>query len=585
VFVAAALALPALVVVAGPASARGRLDHGNPEARRVDRVPTPDLDWFDCSQLTPDAWCATATLPLDYDRPRGATTEVAMLKLEATDPEHKIGTLFLNPGGPAVSGIMMAAQARTFLSDSVRARFDVVGFDPRGTNFSSNVTCWENMGEQTEAIKPILTQPFPWTEDEEADFVAASKRFGRACSTTGRPLSAHMSTAEVARDMDVMRRAVGDPKLSYLGFSYGTYLGNVYANMFPDRFRVLALDGIVDPDGWVGTPQTANTPMWTRMKSPEAASRAMDEALDRCAQAGPEACEFADRGDPKATYAAIMSSLQKAPLEWQDPADGTQQSLSYEGLTSALFELLYAPDAAERVTSALTDTYDLMQPAADPGTEGAQRQESARGDLHAALQQDQAAADQASDLRETGAKLFGAGFPYNNGQEAQTTVMCTDGLHARDAAAWPRYAAAADARWPHFGRGLVWTTSSCASDTWTVRDQDAYRGPFNHRTAAPVLVVGNLWDPITNYDNAVKVSRQLPNARLLSADNWGHLAYGKSACATDAIDTYLLTQQLPADGTMCNAQQPFTPPTESTPPAGQRQLPPAVQMIPGIVPR
>lgn len=579
VLVAVALTIPALAAATIPASARGH--QGNPEARRVDRVPTPELDWFDCSQLAPDSWCATVDLPLDYNRPRGATTEVALLKKKATDPEHKIGTLFINPGGPGGSGTAMAAFAEGWLSPSVLARFDIVGFDPRGTNFSTNVTCWENMGEQSAAIEPIMTQFFPWTQDEEADYIAAAKRFGQACSTTGRPLSAHMSTAEVARDMDVLRRAVGDSQLSYLGFSYGSYLGNVYANMFPDRVRALVLDGVLDPISWTGTPRTMDTPQFLRFHAAEGFSRAMDEALDRCAKAGPEVCEFADRGDPRTNYTAIMSSLQKNPLEWQDPDFGTQ-TLSYADLTAYLGIDLYYPEAAEYIAWDLTAVYDLMQPAADPGTPEALRQETARTNLHIALARNEDATAREDAFAESGAKVFATGFPYDNAAEAQMTVKCTDGLHARDAAAWPDYAEAGDARGPHFGRGLAWATSSCASHTWKARDWNAYWGPFTRNTSAPVLVVGNQWDPITVYENAVKVSRQLPNSRLLSSDNWGHTAYGKSDCTTNAIDTYLLTQELPAEGTMCQAPQPFTSPEIDPQTTDQQELPPVAPELPSI---
>ena len=196
------------------------------EARRVDRVPTPRPDWFDCSGIFEvDAECAAVELPLDYDKPKGRQTAVAVLRIKATDQERKIGTLFLNPGGPGGSGVEIAAAAPFFLGPEVLARFDIVGFDPRGVNFSDNVRCWRNAGQQSEALAG-LNLFFPWTTKEESAFVRSAKAFGRACSTTGRPLSAAMSTAEVARDMDVLRRVVKDRKLTYLGFSYGSYLGN-----------------------------------------------------------------------------------------------------------------------------------------------------------------------------------------------------------------------------------------------------------------------------------------------------------------------------------------------------------------------
>jgi len=161
-------------------------------------------------------------------------------------------------------------------------------------------------------------------------------------------------------------------------------------------------------------------------------------------------------------------------------------------------------------------------------------------------------------------------------------VLCTDGNHPRNAEAWPGYARSADRRAKYFGRAWTWWTSPCAKATWTAHDEDAYRGPFDRRTAAPVLVVGNTWDPATAYWGAESVSRLLPNSRLLSSDNWGHTAYGTSACATGAMDAYLISGTLPEKGTVCHGDvQPFESPLTPEPPAstdpGQEEfLPPVV---------
>ena len=149
----------------------------------------------------------------------------------------------------------------------------------------------------------------------------------------------------------------------------------------------------------------------------------------------------------------------------------------------------------------------------------------------------------------------------------------------------PKAAAAADKRAPYFGRLWAWMSAPCATKTWTADDEDAYRGPFNRRTASPILVVGSEWDPATNYEGAVKAASLLPNSYLLSNDNWGHTAYGTSECATSAIDTYLLTRAVPAPGTYCHGDmQPF----QATPISGLRSLTPRGQrapVIPPFVPR
>jgi hypothetical protein len=186
--------------------------------------------------------------------------------------------------------------------------------------------------------------------------------------------------------------------------------------------------------------------------------------------------------------------------------------------------------------------------------------------------------------------MIGRAFPYDNSFDAYSAVMCTDGRHPVDGASWPKAAARADQRATYFGRAWAWASAQCARDHWTVRDEDAYTGPFTKRTPHPVLIVGSFWDPATNYNDAVAASKLLPNSRLLSSNNWGHTAYGSGVCATTAIDTYLLTGTPPAKGKVCtDSVQPFT---EPLPPAGQpttlakptgKQRPPVTPLIPESV--
>ena len=595
VLAALALAVPAAAATAGSATAAPRQDRTSTrEARRVDRVPTPKPDWFDCSTVfLPGDECATVDLPLDYDRPNGAKTSVAVLRLKAKDQKRKIGTLFLNPGGPGGSGVIIAALAPFFLGPDVLARFDIVGFDPRGTNFGDNVRCWRNAGEQAKVFAG-LNVAFPYTPPEETAYIKSSRAFGRACSTTGRPLSGSMSTAEVARDMDVLRRAVGDRKLSYLGFSYGTYLGNVYANLFPDRVRAVAIDGVLDPIAWAGTRANNTIPQTTRLKSGEGSVRALHEILLRCRKAGEQYCSFAAAGDPEKNYAKIISSLKKAPLVISDPETGEEFTLTYATLIGFLLGDMYAPDGATFVDLDLSAVLALLQDPAAAGSPAAAARVSARRMLVQKARTQQSTEEAAAAAKAKQRAAFGYAFPYDNSFEAFASVLCTDGLNPPNAARWPAYADDADRRAPDFGRLWTWSSSQCASRTWTVRDEDAYRGPFTKRTANPLLVVGNYWDPATNYDGAVTVSSLLPNSRLLSSDSWGHTAYGTSPCVTDAVDTYLLSRRLPARGTVCvGDDQPFTIPVEPqgapearvVAPERSRRLPPVVPPVAGATAR
>lgn len=586
----ACLAASAAVLTASGAAAQGRPGPGGPdrtsraEAARVDRVPTPDPGWYDCSSIfTPGAECGTVELPLDYDHPRRGTTEVALLRIRATDPAQRIGSLFVNPGGPGGSGVEIAAFAPEFLSPDVLARFDVVGLDPRGTNYSSNVRCFRNVGEQAAALAG-MSVPFPEGDEQTAAFVDSAWKLGKACSTTGAPLSASMSTAQVARDMDVVRRAVGDEKLTFLGFSYGSYLGEVYANMFPDRVRAVAIDGVLDPLAWAGTRATANIPVTERLGSGTAAWRAAQEVLDRCAEAGPDLCRTAGIGEPRAVWDGVVAGLRATPVELRDPeTDELIVTVDRPVFVSAVLGSLYSPYGWADLDLLTWALHWLLQPETPQNAEI--RAEALASLIGYERTQQQAAAERAGVQAER-ASALGFAFPYYNGVEAFSSVLCTDSLNPKRPEDWVAASARQEQLAPGFGPSWTWASPQCATKAWTERDEDAWTGRFDARTAAPVLVVGNLWDPATAYEGAVGAAKVLPNSRLLSSDSWGHTAYGTSACATGAVDRYLLAGELPAEGTQCVGDvQPFVelPQLRST--QEQRALPPVVPPVPGAAPR
>ncbi|QOC89943.1 alpha/beta hydrolase [Micromonospora craniellae] len=547
------------------------------ERLRVDRVPTPKLDWYECYDY---AECATVDLPLDYDQPKGATTEIAVLRVKARDQKRKIGSLFVNPGGPGGSGTDFALTAPYYLGDEVLDRFDIVGIDPRGVNTSEQVRCFKSVEEQTRASEGLFVS-FPYTKAEEKAYVASSIAVGKACSTTGKPLSGAMSTAQVARDMDVLRRAVGDKKLSYLGLSYGSVLGQYYANMFPDRVRAVAIDGVLDATAWFGSGASGNLGQEERMRSAQGAYKALREIFKRCRTAGVDACPLAS-GDPAAQFELVAQRLKAKPVVIEDPEFG-DFTITYADFVGWTLSNMYGPDGYLYIVGDILWLLTLTDPSA---TDATRAQARASVLQRAAQVRQQARADDPA---------------YINIRESSFGVICTDANHPTDAASWAARAARADQRDPYFGRSWTWFTAPCARDTWTVRDEDRYTGPFDRRTVNPILVVGNYWDPSTNYNGAVATAKLLPNSRLLSSDNWGHTAYGTSACATDAIDAYLLRQAMPKKGSVCHGDiQPFEELPESAaavrvdtskvdlaargaPRRGEpKQLPPVVAPMPAV---
>src|SRR5580700_8989242 len=499
----------------------------------VDRVPPPVLHWTTCRKTDQ---CATAELPLDYNDPRRAKIKLALLRIEAKDPRHRLGTIFVNPGGPGDSARDWAALLPEGLPKVILDRFDIIGVDPRGVGGSTPIRCFATKVAQIRTLAPFNVTPFPATPPQQRSWIGAARALGRACSTTARPIASAMSTTDDALDMDVLRRAVGDRKLTYFGESYGSYLGLVYANLFPDRVRAIAIDGIVDPQALVGTPATADVPVFDRMGSAVASYRALRELLKLCQRAGRSLCSFADADTP-ARFGRLAARLGVRPLRLAAPGIKAT-TFTYANLIADAEHWLHDPSGYRGLFAELTDLARLTAPGgAGPGRAAVVRRLLR---LHLAVQ---------------------PGPGYDNLLEAESGVLCTDGLSAADAASWPAAAAAAGRRTKYFGGYYAWITAQCARNTWTAQDQDVYRGPFDHRTSAPVLVIGDRWDPVTSYNSALKVARMLPNSRLVSSDSWGHEAVGTSACVDDTLWDYLIQPlALAPKITHCRGNvQPFAP--------------------------
>lgn len=524
----AASALLSLVLPTAATSAAAVPTTSAIERARVDAVPTPTLHWTACDL----GECAIGRVPLDYDDPNGPSVEIALTRIPARDPSRRLGSLFLNPGGPGASGTEFPQRAREWLGAEVQDRFDLIGMDPRGLGRSTNTQCFPSVRMLDRVTSTLIGLTFPVKPVEEVRFMGAAAALSLSCSGFGRQVASAISTAQVARDLDVLRRAVGDRQLSYLGFSYGTYLGQVYANLFPDRVRALALDGVIDPREWVGAPANAEVPMTVRMDSATATSDALDEVLRRC-EAAPTVCGVPNA---RATFDRVAAALRKAPFTVDDP-EGAYQVTYQQFITATVFSL-YSKEGAENIPL-LAATLDQVRASSGSGSAAERTSHGARFQRLA-----KQALEQASR--------------YSNVVELVPVVMCSDSLNPRHVWRWKDLAEREDARNPYVGRFWLWNSVYCARDVWGAQDEDAYQGPFNKWTANPVLVVGSLHDPATSYRAASAVSRLLPNSRLLTSNNWGHTGYGISACTTAAVDRYLIERRLPPPATICSdAAQPY----------------------------
>jgi pimeloyl-ACP methyl ester carboxylesterase len=283
-------------------------------------APEGKVNWSACFQDFGPFQCASVGVPLDYDDPNGAQISIAMVRLPATNPALRQGSLFINPGGPGGSGVDFAVFAAPFLfTQDVRDRFDIVGFDPRGIFRSRMLRCFGTPKQWAPYFTPFA---FPITQAEVDAWIAADRYLDDACDQRGGGILDHMSTANVARDMDRLREAVGDSKLTYYGLSYGSMLGQTYANMFPNNFRALVIDGVLDPIAWTtGAPSQQGLPFSTRLRSDVGAQETLEEFFRLC-DAGGNACPLASAAGAKARYAALAETLLTGPIIIQDPVTG-----------------------------------------------------------------------------------------------------------------------------------------------------------------------------------------------------------------------------------------------------------------------
>ncbi|MET8845871.1 alpha/beta hydrolase [Amycolatopsis sp. NPDC004625] len=430
--------------------------------------------------------CGHLDVPLSYQDSSLGTVRLAVARLPATDQAHKLGTVFSNPGGPGSSGRFAPA-----LTPGLHARFDIVGFDPRGVGASSKIHCFTDPAQLAVLQRALGT--FPLTREAEQQQIADTKTVTDLCEQNAGPLANHLSTGTIARDLDRLRAAFGEPKLRYYGKSYGTYLGETYANLFPGRVGSLALDAVDDPARW----STGPGPMSYRLQGFSDAPRALQSFLDACASR----CPF--------DYDDILNRLERGPITVTDPA-GRQVVVTYQSAISRIHTFLTDAGSAPALTAFLQALADPASPA--PAAEGSP-----------------------PDVDS----LLGGG-----------ATLCTDAANPRDPAVWWDYAHRADRIARGFGAFDVYKTLPCA--TWHVTDTGRYAGPWNHPTAPILLLANRQGDLETPYAGAQRTEHLLGNARLLSLNTYGHGSRGKSTCIDAWLDRYFITGAVPAAGTLCD---------------------------------
>lgn len=460
-----------------------------------ERFYAQELAWEDCE----DGFeCARLTVPVDYEAPEGDTAELSVIRLPASGDDRQ-GSIVLNPGGPGGSGIDYARAAETVVSSDVRAAFDVVGFDPRGVGESTPVECLDD--EEIDVL--VAADGTPDDQGEIDRLVELSQDLAMSCAQNAGALLAHVDTASAARDMDILRAAVGDERLTYLGKSYGTFLGATYAELFPQRVGRLVLDGAIDPS----------------LSSEElnlGQARGFEQALTAFVTDCLEQSDCPLRGSVDEGVQQVQDLLERAdarPLDTGTDRELTESLASF-GIALPLYESDYWPLLRQGLTAAQSGDGSVLLGFADAyferGPDG-EYDSNAATVIYAVNCLDRPDDSSIADIQ-------------GQAQELQEVA-------------------------PTFGRFLAWGSLPC---TYWVPETASQPATVTAEGAAPILVVGTTGDPATPYEWSEGLAEQLESASLLTFDGDGHTAYQRSNnCIDDAVDAYLLSGTMPDDGTVC----------------------------------
>ncbi|KAA9374319.1 alpha/beta hydrolase [Microbispora cellulosiformans] len=453
----------------------------------------PGLAWKPCAETASSSGfeCATLRVPLDYAAPDGRKIGLALVRLRATEPGRRIGSLVFNFGGPGGSGVTTLMQAAHAFS-ALGGRYDLVSFDPRGVERSSGIRCLS--GPQMDYY--LAHEPSDDTRMEKS-LVA---EFTQGCKREAGWILPYVGTVNAARDMEALRAALGDSRLNYLGFSYGTHLGAVYATQFPGKVGRMVLDSAVDPS--VTLLDMAKTQSLGFQK-------AYDDYVADCAKTRTSCPLGADPAAVKAGVLKLLDSLNRRPQK-QGGREVTE-NVARAGITQALYSKL---------------TWPLLTEALNEGK---------KGDYSGLL----TLADQYAGRRPDGS--------YSTLQFSLPAILCADTTDRPSVEEAEKLARRLRARTPVFAPTAA-SAGSCS--VWPVPGDDGARR-VDASGSAPILVVGVTNDPATPYQWAPRLAGQLRTGVLLTLAGEGHGAYGQSHCIDDRVNAYLLEGRVPAKDTRC----------------------------------
>ncbi|MGW0792398.1 alpha/beta hydrolase [Streptomyces sp. NPDC002911] len=483
-------------------------------------VPSPDpLTWSTCGEKLE---CATIKVPQEYTEPDGAQVPLAVMRHRATDPDHRIGSLIFNPGGPGVPAtetlrnLPQTAGTPGAFSPTVLARFDIIAIDPRGIGGSQAVRCLtdkQRADAAGTAFNPAVPggKPLPRLLTDAAAFTDGCVKH------QSREFLASLSTDNVARDIDQVRSALGEDKITYYGLSYGTVVGPMYATLFPHRVRQMVLDAPVDTNLWFGNSLTFLNDVAV------ASERTLNAWFKTCRTEGTAVCPFG-AGDPQAAFDTLIDTLEAKPLKIA-PAKGVTPGGGLDGAMAL---------EATRALAGDQNTWPLLTSALLAAQDG-----------------------NGAPLHTLWSSVTVSPFPVPTAMfEAHTAVRCADWHTPAGIAAHKAAATKAVTEAKRIGTRAAYSALNCAR--WPAPNKDRVTKPLTGAGTPPVLVVAGRLDPVTPHHWAENMTRTLDSAVLLTREGVGHGSYGTNTCVNSAVDAALIHGTHPADGTVCKTDTPAT---------------------------
>ena len=484
----------AIIVSACGNSSSSNDNSANPLDTTTAFVVNP-IEWTACDGSTStEVECGNIEVPFDYANPDQGSFVLYVKRHNATNPADRVGSMMVNPGGPGFGGSSLADDAQYYFSQDIIDHFDIIAWDPRGTGESTpSVNCVDTFDEYFGLDSP------PETPDEKQALIDASQAFNDKCEEKSGTILPYISTKASAQDINSLRLALGEEKVSFFGFSYGSELGTTWATMFPETVRAIVVDGAVDPNA---------SSIQEGMNQAKGFEGQLAAFLKQCSEK--TTCAFHNGGNAEAAFDKLVIDIDSKPLEVSKNRTPVTQGVLFTAVAQAMYSDYYWPQLSEALNDAqLGDGKGILQLYDDyyqRNTDGT----------------------------------------YGNELEAFLAISCLDDPGATSTEEVDSHIEEFIAAAPRLGGNFAYGYS-CA--LWPVKQAD--RVTITGKSAGPIVVVGTTGDPATPLSSTRKMALGLEQGILIVVDANQHTGYGANNCVVKAVDDYLIKLIVPANELTC----------------------------------